>query len=76
MDEMFDMFAAIIKNISDEHELVYDEDKGLAIAKKQVIINYVFEDDFNESNNTSNNIPNKEVIESNLLESPIKEENK
>lgn len=45
MDEMFDMFAAIIQNVSDEHELVYDVDKGLVIAKKQVTVSYVFEDD-------------------------------
>lgn len=45
MNEMFDMFAAIIQNVSDEHELVYDVDKGLVIAKKQVTVSYVFEDD-------------------------------
>jgi hypothetical protein len=42
--DMFDMFTAIIETISDEYELVYDINKGLVIAKKQVTVNYVFDE--------------------------------
>lgn len=45
MGEMFDMFAAIIQTVSDEHELVYDVERGLVIAKKQVTVSYVIEED-------------------------------
>ena len=46
--ELYDMFNTIIDSISDEHELIYDEEKGIVIAKKvvrQVVqTDYVIED--------------------------------
>jgi hypothetical protein len=45
---MYEMFSSIVGSISEDHELIYDEDKGLVIAKKvtkQVIqTDYVIED--------------------------------
>lgn len=34
INELFDMFGAIIGSVSDKHELIYMPDKGLVIAKK------------------------------------------
>lgn len=44
INEMFNMFDAIIKSVSDEHELVYNEEKGLVIAKKVVTVDYIIEE--------------------------------
>jgi hypothetical protein len=50
--EMYDIFSTIIETLSDEHELIYDEFKGIVIAKKvvkQVVqTDYVIEDFDNE----------------------------
>ena len=37
MDDIFSTFSQIVKGASDEHELVYDEQKGLAIAHKKIV---------------------------------------
>ena len=42
MNEIFDMFSTIVHASSDEYELVYDEQRGLAMAKKK--ITYEIED--------------------------------
>ena len=42
MDDIFSTFFQIVKSASDEHELVYDAKKGLAIAHKKVV--YEIED--------------------------------
>ena len=42
VSQMFDMFSQIISS-NDEYELVYDEIKGIAIAKKVTTIEYVYE---------------------------------
>lgn len=42
VDEIFDTLASMVHIASDEHELVYDKDRGFAIAKKR--ISYVIED--------------------------------
>ncbi len=46
--ELYEMFNTIIDSISEEHELIYDEEKGIVIAKKvirQVVqTDYVIED--------------------------------
>lgn len=39
---LYDTFNAIVEVISDEHEVMYIEGKGLVITKK--VINYVVED--------------------------------
>lgn len=44
INEMFTVFSEIVKAVSDEHELVYNEEKGLVIAKKVVQVNYVIEE--------------------------------
>lgn len=44
MDDLFNMFNDIIKNVSNEHELIYNEEKGLVIAKKVVTIDYILEE--------------------------------
>lgn len=41
---MHDIFNTIIRSISEEHELIYDEDHGLVIAKKIVKTDYKIED--------------------------------
>ena len=43
MDEIFDVFARIVHASSDSHELVYDEQRGLALARKK--ITYEIEDE-------------------------------
>jgi hypothetical protein len=42
MDELFDVFSNIVKSCSNEYELIYTAEKGLAIAKK--IVTYQIED--------------------------------
>lgn len=42
VNELFDVFDLIVKSVSDEHEVIYNEEKGLVIAKK--VVNYVIED--------------------------------
>ncbi len=46
--ELYDMFNTIVDSISNEHELIYDEEKGIVIAKKvirQVVqTDYIIED--------------------------------
>jgi len=44
INEMFSVFSEIVKAVSDEHELVYNEEKGLVIAKKVVQVNYIIEE--------------------------------
>lgn len=41
---LYETFNAIIKSISSEHEMIYDEDKGLVIAKKVIKTDYYIED--------------------------------
>lgn len=43
--ELFSIFDAITQTVSDEYELVYNEQRGLALAKKVVTVNYVFDDE-------------------------------
>lgn len=43
MDDIFDTFSKIVHSASDQHELVYDEQKGLALARKR--ITYEIEDE-------------------------------
>ncbi|MNN11069.1 hypothetical protein D3C81_1240100 [compost metagenome] len=40
----YDTFNSIVKSISEDHELIYDEKIGLAIAKKIVKTNYEIEE--------------------------------
>jgi hypothetical protein len=37
-------FNSIVQNISEEHEVIYNEDRGLVIAKKVVKTDYVIEE--------------------------------
>lgn len=39
-------FNTIVKSLSDEHEVIYNEDKGLVIAKKVVKTEFLIEDEF------------------------------
>lgn len=41
---LHDTFNTIVQAISNEHEVIYDEEKGLAIARKIVKTDYVLED--------------------------------
>lgn len=41
---LHDTFNAIVQTISNDHEVIYDEEKGLAIARKVVKTDYVIED--------------------------------
>ena len=41
---LYETFNAIIESISKEHELIYDEVKGLVVAKKVVKTDYIIED--------------------------------
>jgi hypothetical protein len=43
MDELFETFAQIVHATSDDYELVYDINHGLALARKK--ITYEIEDD-------------------------------
>lgn len=42
LDEIFDTLANMVHIASNEHELVYDKEKGFAIAKKKIV--YELED--------------------------------
>lgn len=42
--ELFEVFNEIVKAASDTHEVVYNEEKGLVIAKKVVQVNYIIEE--------------------------------
>jgi hypothetical protein len=42
--DLYETFNAIIKSVSEEHELIYDETRGLVIAKK--IVRQVTKTDF------------------------------
>jgi hypothetical protein len=57
VSELFTIFNSIISNVSDEHELIYNEEKGLVIAKKVVKVDYIIEEDNNkeEPPKTQNN---------------------
>lgn len=46
--ELFETFNTIVKSVSDEHEVVYNEEKGLVIAKKIVSVDYQILDDNEE----------------------------
>lgn len=37
-------FNSIVQNLSDEHEVIYNEEKGLVIARKVVKTDFVIED--------------------------------
>lgn len=41
---LFDIFGQIIESSDDEYELIYLEDKGLAIGKRIIKTEYIFED--------------------------------
>lgn len=43
IDEMFNMFSDVVSAVSENHELVYNEDMGLVIARKVVSIDYIIE---------------------------------
>ena len=43
--ELFNTFDAIARTVSDDYELVYNEQRGLVLAKKVVTVNYIFEED-------------------------------
>lgn len=42
INEMTDLFDKVINNLTDEYELIYNEDKGLILAKKVASIDYEF----------------------------------
>lgn len=42
VNELFEIFQTIVSSSSEEHELIYNEEKGLVIAKK--VIDYIIED--------------------------------
>lgn len=44
INELFEVLNTIVKNVSSEHELVFNKDKGLVIARKLVTIDYIIED--------------------------------
>jgi hypothetical protein len=41
---LYDVFNAIIESVSDEHELIYNESRGLVIAKRVVKTDFIIED--------------------------------
>jgi hypothetical protein len=41
---LHETFNSIVQSLSSEHEVIYNEDKGLVIAKKVVVTDYVIED--------------------------------
>jgi hypothetical protein len=43
--ELFNIFDAIAQSVSDDYELVYNEERGLVLGKKVVTVNYVFDDE-------------------------------
>lgn len=44
INEMFETFNEIVKAVSDKHELVYNEEKGLVIAKQIIKVDYIIEE--------------------------------
>lgn len=44
VNEMFETFNAIVKAVSDEHEIVYNQEKGLVVAKKIIKVDYIIEE--------------------------------
>lgn len=52
IDELFNMFNQIVSSIPNDYELVYDENKGLAIAKKIVKVEYIFNEEENNIEKT------------------------
>jgi len=44
INEMFGTFNEIVKAVSDQHELVYNDEKGLVIAKKVIKVDYIIEE--------------------------------
>lgn len=42
VSQMFDMFSQIISS-NEDYELVYEEEKGIAIAKKVIKVEYVYD---------------------------------
>ena len=40
INEMVDLFDKVIKNSTDEYELIFNEEKGLVLAKKIMSVNY------------------------------------
>lgn len=41
---LFDIFGQIVSSSDPEYDLIYDKEKGLAIAKKVVKVDYIIED--------------------------------
>lgn len=44
VSELFEVLNTIVSSVSDEHELVYNNDRGLVIARKVVTVDYIIED--------------------------------
>lgn len=44
VNQLFDIFGTIVSASDTEYELIYNEQKGLAIAKKVVKVDYIIED--------------------------------
>ena len=40
INEMVDLFDKVIKNSTDEYELIFNAEKGLVLAKKIMSVNY------------------------------------
>ena len=40
INEMVDLFDKVIKNSTDEYELIFNEEKGLVLVKKIMSVNY------------------------------------
>jgi hypothetical protein len=43
INELFDIVGSIVVSISNEHELIFNQEKGLVIAKKVVTVDYIIE---------------------------------
>ncbi|MFW6008349.1 MAG: hypothetical protein ACOCP8_03695 [archaeon] len=46
--ELFEIFNTIVTGVSDDHEVIYNEEKGLVIAKKIVLVDYQILEDESE----------------------------
>lgn len=44
IDAFHQTFNSIVRSISDEHEVIYDDEKGLVIARKIIKTEYVIDD--------------------------------
>jgi len=42
--ELFETFNTIVTAVSDDHELIYNNEKGIVLAKKVVSVDYVVEE--------------------------------